>query len=140
MSEIVVTQRSKPIEIPINRYSYALPFSNSDKYLFELTFKYGKKQKIIRKIEENKTVEILSSKDKISFHKLTDFKVKVYVIPNDNFGDLELYGEIDNELSSFTKTNKKIYIEFIRNPIGFALCTCTVVINDNYGYSISPPF
>ena len=140
MSEIVVTQRSKPIEIPINRYSYALPFSNSDKYLFELIFKYGKKQKIIRKIEENKTVEILSSKDKISFHKLTDFKVKVYVIPNDNFGDLELYGEIDNELSSFTKTNKKIYIEFIKNPIGFALCTCTVVINDNYGYSISPPF
>lgn len=140
MSEIVVTERSKPIEIPINRYSYALPFSNSDKYLFELTLKYGKKQKIIRKIEEAKTAEILSSKDKISFKKLTDFKVKVYVIPNDNFSDLELYGEIDSELSSFTKTNKRIYIEFIRNPIGYALCTCTVVINDNFGYSISPPF
>jgi len=140
MSEVVVTQRSKPIEIPTNRYSYALPFSTCNKYLFELTLKYGKKQKIIRKIEESKTSEILSGIDKISFKKLTDFKIKVYVIPDDNIHNLELNGEINNELSSFTKTNKKIYIEFIKNPIGFAICTCTIVIGDNFRYSISPPF
>lgn len=140
MSQIVVTERSKPIEIPVNRYSYALPFSNSNKYLFELTLKYGKKQKIIRKIEEAKTSEILSGKDKINFKKITDFKIKVFVIPDDNIHDLELNGQIDNELSSFTKTNKKIYIEFIKNPIGYTICTCTVVINHDYGYLISPPF
>lgn len=140
MSQIVVTERSKPIEIPVNKYSYALPFSNSNKYLFELTLQYGKKQKIIRKIEESKTSEILSGKDKISFKKITDFKIKVYVIPDDNVQNLELIGQVNNELTSFTKTNKKIYIEFIKNPIGFTICTCTVVISDNFGYSISPPF
>jgi hypothetical protein len=140
MSQIVVTERSKPIEIPVNRYSYALPFSNSNKYLFELTLQYGKKQKIIRKIEESKTSEILSGKDKISFKKITDFKIKVYVIPDDNVQNLELIGQVDNDLTSFTKTNKKIYIEFIKNPLGFTVCTCTVVISDNFGYSISPPF
>ena len=140
MSEIIIPQRSDPIEIPLNRYSYALPFTNSNKYLFELTVKVGKKQKIIRKIEEAKTSEILSGKDKIPFNKLKDFKIKIYLIPDDNIPDLELVGKINNDLSSFTKTDKKIYIEFIKNPLGYTICTCTVVFNEVYSYSISPPF
>ena len=139
MSEIVVTERSKPIEIPTNKYSYALPFSNCNKYLFELTVKIGKKTKIIRKIEESKTSEIISSLDRIPFRKIKDFKMKVYIIPDDNVPDLELIGEVDNNFSSFTKTNKKVYIEFIKNPLDYTICTCTVVFSDAYSYSISPP-
>ena len=106
-------EKKKPISIPSNKYSYSLPFSNYNKYLFELHLKMGNKHKIIRKIEDQKTSEIISSNDKISYKKLRDFKIKVHVIPDDNIHDLELIGKIDNDLSSFTKTNKKIYIEFL---------------------------
>ena len=117
MSEIIVNQRSKPIEIPSNKYSYALPFSNCNKYLFELTLKIGNKTKIIRRIEEDKTSEIISSIDKIPFRKIKNFKMKINLIPDDNIPDLELIGEVDNSFSSFTKTNKKVYIEFLKNVI-----------------------
>ena len=132
-------EKKKPISIPSNKYSYSLPFSNYNKYLFELHLKMGNKHKIIRKIEDQKTSEIISSNDKISYKKLRDFKIKVHVIPDDNIHDLELIGKIDNDLSSFTKTNKKIYIEFLKNSIGNVICNCTVVFTDTYKYSISPP-
>jgi hypothetical protein len=139
MSEILVPERSQPIEIPYNRYSYALPFSNNNKYLFELTINTGKKTKIIRRMEESKTSEIISGFDKIPFKKIKSFKIKVYVIPDDNIHDLELIGKINNDFSTFTKTNKRIYIEFLKNPLGYTLCSCTVVIPEGYSFSLSPP-
>ena len=139
MSEVIMIEKKKSIKIPYNKYSYSLPFSNYNKYLFELHLKVGNKHKVIRKIEDQKSSEIISSDDKISYDKLKDFKMKVHVIPDDNIHDLELKGEVDKELSSFTKTNKKIYIEFLRNAVGYAICTCTVVFTDTYKYSVSPP-
>ena len=97
MSEINIIEKTKPIIIPSNRYSYSLPFSNYNKYLFELKLKMGNKTKVIRKIEDQKTSEIISASHKIPYKKISDFKMHVHVIPDDNIHDLKLEGKIDNE-------------------------------------------
>ena len=140
MTDVILIEKTKPVNIPYtNKYSYTLPFTNFNKYLFELQLKIGKKNKIIRKIEDQKTSEIISPNDQVLYKKIKDFKIHVHVIPDDNIPDLILIGELDNKVPSFTKTNKKIYIEFLKNSLGYAVCTCTIVFTDTYKYSISPP-
>ncbi len=129
---------SKPINIP-NKYSYSLPISDFNRYLFELKIKLRKKTKIIRKIEDSKNAQLINKDDKIKFDNLEKFDINVHVLPDDNIRDLNLNGYIDINTNNYVRSTNKLYLEFLRTDSGYVECNCSVIFTDTYKYSISPP-
>ena len=129
---------SKPISIP-NKYSYSLPVSDFNRYLFELKIKIKDKTKIIRKIEDSKNAQLISKSDGIRFDNLDRFEISVHVLPDDNIRDLKLDGFIDVNTNNYVRSTNKLYLEFLRTDSENVECNCSVIFTDTYKYCISPP-
>ena len=134
--------RSKPIPIQKStRYYYSLPVSDFNRYLYELKIQFNNnKIKFIRKIEDQKRIQLISKEDKIKFDEIKNFSLKVHILPDDNIPDLELEGYLDTNTNNFTRSTNKIYLEFLRIDSDYTETNCSVIFTDTFKYSISPSF
>ena len=144
MSDIVINliSMNKPISIKYTKNMYG--FSGSDncpnKYLFELTINgrfIGKKY--FRNLEESKFSHLISVEDDIKLSDIESYKVSITISSFDQPITCELTGKINQSESSSTQRNNNIYIEFSKNNIGNALCSCFYIGFDHNKIFASPP-
>ena len=120
-------------------------------YLFELVINgqiIGKKY--FRNIEETKYSHIIKLNHKIKLSDINSYKASVSIYTNNidytNFsGDssnslsFELEGLINQEESCSTQRSTNLYIEFTKNDMGYALCSCFYTGLDHNKIFASPP-
>jgi hypothetical protein len=144
MSDTIVTlnNRTQPIPIQYAKSYHGFSDSNNDtsKYLFELIINgevIGKKYFI--NLEETKYSHMIKTTHKIKLSSIESYKASVSVLPADLPLVYELEGKINQEESSSTQRSDNLYIEFTKNDIGYALCSCFYTGLDCNKIFASPP-
>ena len=144
MSDIVVTLNNNSHPIPIryarSQHGFSDPNNNTSRYLFELIIN-GKSigKKYFRNLEENKYSHMIKLQHKIKLCNINSYKVSVSVHPIEIPLTYELEGQINQLESSSTKRSDNIYIEFTKNDMGFAMCSCFYIGHDFNKIFASPP-
>jgi hypothetical protein len=139
-----MTERSSPINIPIkhskSKFSFNLPPSDCQSYFFnlEINFFNGKK-KTFKKIVDRKYAQLIDENDKINYGEIKNFKATIIKIPTHDTKELILNGDINHNVTNFTKNAEDIYIEFSKNSLNLTLCTCYYIGIDFSQTFISPP-
>ncbi len=76
---------------------------------------------------------------KIQLAEINSYKASVSIYPADLPMTYELEGQINKDQSSSTQRSDNIYIEFTKNDMGFAICSCFYTGLDNNKIFASPP-
>jgi hypothetical protein len=144
MSDIVVTLNTKTQPIPIKyaktTHGFSDPNNETSRYLFELVINgqsIGKKY--FRNLEESKYSHLIKLNHKIQLAEINSYKASVSIYPADLPMTYELEGQINKDQSSSTQRSDNIYIEFTKNDMGFAICSCFYTGLDNNKIFASPP-
>ena len=144
MSDIVVTLNNKTQPIPIkyakSTHGFSDPNNETSKYLFELVINgqtIGKKY--FRNLEETKYSHLIKLNHKILLGDINSYKASVSIYPSDFPLTYELEGLINKEESSSTQRSDNIYIEFTKNDMGYAMCSCFYTGLDHNKIFASPP-
>jgi len=123
-----ILERSIPINIKINnKYSNTLPTSDLNKYFFELKLTINNKEKYIRKISENKSIELIKKEDKIKYDNISDFKLTIHILPEDNVKHLYINGNVNTNVNNSIVSSDDIYLEFIRINSKYTYCKCNLL-------------
>lgn len=139
-----MTERSSPINIPKkhskSKFSFNLPPSDCQSYFFnlEINFFNGKK-KTFKKIVDKKYAQLIDVDDKIKYSEIKNFIATITKIPNHDSKQIILNGDINHDVSNFTKNGDDVYIEFSKNNLSLTLCTCYYIGVDFSQMFISPP-
>jgi hypothetical protein len=136
--------QSSPINIPKkhskSKFSFNYPPSDSSNYYFELELILNNSEKkMFRKIENRKYCHIIELDDKIFYNDIKNFKITILKIPQRDNAMSIMKDNIKNNESNYSKKENDIYIEFTKNSVGFAICTCYFVGVDFTDTFISPP-
>ena len=110
-----------------SKYIYSNISLSDTKYLFDLKLKNKPKSKIIRKLVSTDKCELINPEDKIKFSDLQKFKVNVKKLTNYDISKFSLSGKIDQNKSSFSEYNADIFIEFSKNEMGYVICNCILL-------------
>jgi len=95
-----------------------------------------KSVKSIKKIESKPHSKLIKFSDKIKFTDIEFFNMTVsHEIDNSSL-DYSLEGKVDNNKTTYIQQNNNIFIEFTNNTNGYALCSCSLTINNIF---VSPP-
>lgn len=144
MSDTVVTLNNKSQPIPIRyakkTYGFSDPNNETSRYLFELIINgqsLGKKY--FRNLEESKYSHLIRLNHRIQLAEINSYKASVSIYPSDLPMTYELEGQINKEQSSSTQRSDNLYIEFTKNDMGFAMCSCFYTGLDNNKIFASPP-
>jgi len=131
-----------PININYKRNSYGFsdPSNENNRYLFELIINgqiIGRKY--FGNLEDIKYSHLIKLNHKIKLTSIENYKVSVTIIPSDNNILYELEGNINQYESSSTQRSNSLYIEFTKNDIGYAMCSCFYTGLDYNKIFASPP-
>ena len=144
MSDVIITLNNitKPIQIKYikNHVDFLNPNNNMSRYLFELLINgesIGKKY--FRNLEQTKYSHLIKLNHKIKLADIHSYKVSVSIYPSDTFISYDLEGNINQDESSSTQRSDKLYIEFTKNDMGFAICSCFYMGLDKNKIFVSPP-
>ena len=144
MSDIVVTLNTKTQPIPIRyakkTHGFSDPNNETSRYLFELIINgqsIGKKY--FRNLEEIKYSHLIRLKHQIQLVEINSYKVAVSIYPAELPMTYELEGHISRDESSSTQRSDNLYIEFTKNDMGYAMCSCFYTGLDNNKIFASPP-
>ena len=144
MSDIVITLNTKTQPIPIKyaktTHGFSDPNNETSRYLFELVINgqtIGKKY--FRNLEEAKYSHLIKLNNKIQLGEINSYRASVSIYPADLPMIYELEGQINKEQSSSTQRSDNLYIEFTRNDMGFAMCSCFYTGLDHNKIFASPP-
>jgi hypothetical protein len=144
MSDIVVTINNRTQPIPIRyvktQHGFSDPNNETTRYLFELIINgetIGKKY--FRNLEENKYSHMIRLPHKIKLTDIRSYKACVSIHPSDLPLSYELEGQINQFESSSTQRSDNIYIEFTKNDMGYAMCSCFYIGLDQNKIFASPP-
>ena len=144
MSDIVISlnNRTQPIQIKYskNYHGFLNPNNNTSRYLFELFINghtIGKKY--FRNLEDTKYSHLIKLDHKIKFTNIYSYTALLSIFPSESSKSYKIEGTINPEESSSTQHNDKLYIEFTRNDMGFALCSCFYTGLDKNKIFVSPP-
>ena len=144
MSDIVISLNNKSQPIPIksskNCYGFADFNNNMPLYLFELTIN-GENigRKYFKNLEEMKYSHLIKLDHKIILENIEKYKLLVSVYQSDIDYVYELEGKINKYYSSSIARNNDLYIEFTKNSLGYALCSCFYTGLDQNKIFASPP-
>ena len=120
-------EKSVKVQKGNSKYIYSNISLTDAKYLFDLKLKNKPKSKTIRKIVSNDRCELITPEDEIKFSDLHKFKVNVKIITNYDISKFSLSGKIDQNKSSFSDSNSDIFIEFSQNEMGYVICNCILL-------------
>lgn len=120
-------EKSVKVQKGNSKYIYSNISLTDAKYLFDLKLKNKPKSKTIRKIVSTDKCELISPEDEIQFSDLHKFKVNVKMITNYDISKFSLSGKIDQNKSSFSDCNSDIFIEFSQNEMGYVICNCILL-------------
>lgn len=144
MSDTIVTLNNKTQPIPIQYAKSCHGFSDSNndttKYLFELVINgqsIGKKY--FRNLEETKYSHMIKINHRIKLSDIETYKASISVYPAELPLVYELEGKINQNESSSTQRSDNMYIEFTKNDIGYAICSCFYTGLDYNKIFASPP-
>ncbi len=144
MSDTVETLNNKTQPIPIRyakaQHGFSDPNNETSRYLFELVISgpnIGKKY--FRNLEENKYSHMIKLAHKIRLSDITSYKASISIHPSDLPLTYELEGQINQFESSSTQRSDNIYIEFTKNDMGYAMCSCFYTGLDQNKIFASPP-
>ena len=117
-------EKSVKVQKGNSKYIYSNISLADTKFLFDLKLKNKPKSKTIRKIVSTNNCEIITPEDEILFSELQKFKVTVKIITNYDISKYTLSGKIDQNKTSFSEANSDIFIEFSKNEMGYVICNC----------------
>lgn len=144
MSDTVITLNNRTCPIPINysknMHGFSDPNNETSRYLFELVVSgqtFGKKY--FRNLEETKYSHLIKLNHRIQLSDIESYKVSVSIYPSDLPLSYELEGNINQSESSSTQRSDNLYIEFTKNDMGYALCSCFYTGLDINKIFASPP-
>lgn len=145
MSDIRITinNMSQPIPIKYTKSIYGFNYPNNDdgiKYLFELIINeqsIGKKY--FRNLEKTKYSHLINLEHQIKIYNIKSYKASLTILSNEQSEIYELEGIINNKESCSTQQGNNIYIEFTKNNVGIALCTCFYIGQNQNTIFASPP-
>lgn len=144
MSDTIVTLNTKTQPIPIRyaktQHGFSDPNNETARYLFELIINgevIGKKY--FRNLEENKYSHMIRLPHKIKLCDIRSYKASVSIHPSEIPLTYELEGQINQMESSSTQRSDTIYIEFTKNDMGYAICSCFYTGLDQNKIFASPP-
>lgn len=122
-------EKSVKVQKGNSKYIYSNISLSNAKYLFDLKLKNKPKHKskIIRKIVSTDKCELIISEDEIKFSDLHKFKVNVKIITDYDISKFSLSGKIDQNKSSFSDSNSDVFIEFSQNEMGYVICNCILL-------------
>ncbi len=135
---------SKPIPIKRphvpSKYSFNNPPNDNTTYFYELILTFvDNSKKIFKKFDINKYTHLIELDDKIEYSKIKNFNITISKIPNSGIYKKTLCSNIDQNLSSFTKKENDIFIEFSKNGLDYTMCSCYYIGVDFSNIFISPP-
>jgi hypothetical protein len=144
MSDIDVTLKTKTQYIPIKyaktTHGFSDPNNETSRYLFELVINglsIGKKY--FRNLEESKYSHLIKLNHRIQLAEINSYKASVSIYPTDLPMTYELEGQINKDQSSSTQRSDNVYIEFTKNDMGYAMCSCFYTGLDHNKIFASPP-
>ena len=144
MSDIVISLNNNIIPSPTKYAKNYHGFSDSNnetiRYLFELVINgevITKKQ--FRNLEEVKYSHLIKLNHKILLSNIDSYKASVCIYPSNDKEIYEIEGEINKNESSSTQRSNNMYIEFTKNDMGYAMCSCFYTGFDNNKIFVSPP-
>ena len=120
-------EKSVKVQKGNSKYIYSNISLTDAKYLFDLKLRNKPKSTIIRKIVSTDKCELINTEDEIKFSDLQKFKINVKKITNYNISKFSLSGKIDQNKSSFSEYNSDIFIEFSQNEMGYVICNCILL-------------
>jgi len=120
-------EKSVKVQKGNSKYIYSNISLSDAKYLFDLKLKSKPKSKVIRKLVSTDKCELINPEDKIKFSDLQKFKVNVKKLTNYDISKFSLSGKIDQNKSSFSESNSDIFIEFSKNEMGYVVCNCILL-------------
>jgi hypothetical protein len=144
MSDSVISLNNKSQPILIKKSKKCYDFSkfddNTPRYFFELTINgenIGKKY--FRNLEEIKYSHLIKLDHKIILENIDKYKLLVRIYKSGINYLYELEGKINQCHSSSTARSNELYIEFAKNSLGYALCSCFYTGLDKNKLFVSPP-
>ena len=144
MSDIILTLNNKTDSIPIkytrNCYGFSDPNNETSRYLFELIINgqtIGKKY--FRNLEEIKYSHLIKLNHRILLSSIQSYKASVSIYPSELLMSYELEGMINQNESSSNQRSDNLYIEFTKNDMGYAICSCFYTGLDHNKIFASPP-
>lgn len=144
MSDIIVTLNNKTQPMPVRyarkTHGFSDPNNETSRYLFELIINgqsIGKKY--FRNLEENKYSHLIKLDHQINLIDINSYKAYVSIHPSEFPMTHELEGKINKDQSCSTHRNNNLYIEFTKNDMGYAMCSCFFTGLDNNKIFASPP-
>lgn len=163
MSQIKNLTSSIPIPIKYSKSwnSFSYPNNNTQKFLFELSIQFSDDNiKTFRKIEDNKKANLISLSHQIKFNDIKKFNVTISIIPseynylnsdfisNTNIIDkiankkiekCHLAGILNQEQSYYSQNDEEAMVEFSQNSLGYTICNCFFLGEDDNYIGVSPP-
>lgn len=141
-SVISLNNKSQPILIKNSKkcYDFSKFDDNTPRYFFELTINgenIGKKY--FRNLEEIKYSHLIKLDHKIILENIDKYKLLVRIYKSGINYLYELEGNINQCQSSSTARSNELYIEFAKNSLGYALCSCFYTGLDKNKLFVSPP-
>jgi len=135
---------SKPIPIKRqhvpSKYSFNNPPNDNTTYFYELILTFNdNSKKTFKKIDTKKYTQLIELNDQIEYSKIKSFYITISKIPAYGICDKTLSCNIDQNISSFTKRENDIFIEFSKNGVDYTMCSCYYVGVDFSNIFISPP-
>ncbi len=144
MSDTIITlnNMTQPINIKYARNSHGFsdPNNETSRYLFELVID-GKSigKKYFGNLEEIKYSHLIKLNHRIKLSSIETYKATLNIFPSDDHIIYELEGQINQHESSSTQRSDNLYIEFTKNDMGYAMCSCFYTGLDRNKIFASPP-
>ncbi len=144
MSDIVVplNTTTQPILIKYAKttHGFSDPNNETSRYLFELVIN-GQTigNKYFGNIEHTKYSHMIKLNHKIELAEINSYTASVSIYPAEIPITYKLEGQINKEQSSSTQRSDNLYIEFTKNNMGYAMCSCFYTGLDNNKIFASPP-
>lgn len=144
MSDIVINlnNKSKPMPIKYAKSTHGFSDSNNNnnKYLFELSINGENiKKKYFKKIEDIKYSHLITLEDMIKLNNIDTYKASVSIFTAEFPLNYNIEGDINKDYSSSSQRSENLYIEFTKNNMGYAMCSCFYTGFDNNKIFASPP-
>lgn len=139
MTDCLTQNRSYKRSNAINIINNGISDNNNNKYLFEL-FIQGKniKKTYFKKIENKKHSNLIDIYDNILLSDIDNYKIKLTITNNnDIIEEYIITDNINHNKSNTTNNNGSLYVEFINNNNGYAMCNS--IYFKSKSLFISPP-
>lgn len=139
-----MTERSSPINIPIkhskSKFSFNVPPSDCTNFFFNLEINlFNGNKKTFKKIVDRKYAQLIDIDDKIYYNDIKNFRATIIKLPARESKEITLNGDINHNVSYFTQNGNDMYIEFSKNSLNIAICSCYYIGVDFSQIFISPP-